>query len=141
MERNYIKYYRSVNYYETDQIGIVHHSNYIRFFEEARLYLMKQAGMDYRRLEEMGIIIPVTFVRCNYLVPLRFEDEVEIAAKITKYDGIKMEVSYEIYQKETGQLCTRGITGHCFLDPGLKPIRMKRAFPDLFAKLKAMIEE
>ena len=141
MERNYIKYYRSVNYYETDQMGIVHHSNYIRFFEEARLYLMKQAGMDYRRLEEMGIIIPVTFVRCNYLVPLRFEDEVEIAAKITKYDGIKMEVSYEIYQKETGQLCTRVITGHCFLDHGLKPIRMKRAFPDLFAKLKAMIEE
>ena len=141
MERNYIKYHRSINYYETDQMGIVHHSNYIRLFEEARLYLMKEAGMDYRGLEEMGIIIPVTFVQCKYLVPLRFDDEVEIAVKITKYDGIKMEVSYEIYQKETGQLCTSGKTGHCFLDRELKPIRMKREFPDLFAKLKAMIEE
>lgn len=141
MERNYIKYHRSINYYETDQMGIVHHSNYIRLFEEARLYLMKEAGMDYRGLEEMGIIIPVTFVQCKYLVPLRFDDEVEIAVKITKYDGIKMEVSYEIYQKETGQLCTSGKTGHCFLDRELKPIRMKREFPDLFTKLKAMIEE
>lgn len=141
MERNYIKYHRSINYYETDQMGIVHHSNYIRLFEEARLYLMKEVGMDYRGLEEMGIIIPVTFVQCRYLVPLRFEDEVEIAVKITKYDGIKMEVSYEIYQKETGQLCTSGKTGHCFLNRELKPIRMKREFPDLFTKLKAMIEE
>jgi len=141
MEKKYSRYHRSVNYYETDQMGIVHHSNYIRFFEEARLHLMKQAGMDYRGLEEMGIIIPVTFVRCKYLVPLRFEDEVEIVAKITKYDGIKMEVSYEIYQKETGQLSTSGITGHCFLNRELKPIRMKREFPDLFTKLKAMVEE
>ncbi|MCI8770743.1 MAG: acyl-CoA thioesterase [Lachnospiraceae bacterium] len=141
MERNYMKYHRSINYYETDQMGIVHHSNYIRFFEEARLMLMKQSGMDYRGLEEMGIIIPVTFVQCNYLVPLRFEDEVEIATRITKYDGIKMEVSYEIYQERAGQLCTTGKTGHCFLDRELKPIRMKRKYPDLFSKLKAMVEE
>ena len=141
MERNYIKYHRNVNYYETDQMGIVHHSNYIRYFEEARLYLLRQAGMDYRRLEEMGIIIPVTFVECKYLVPLRFEDDLEIVTKMTKYDGIKMEVSYEIYLKETGQPCTSGKTGHCFLNRELKPIRMKREFPDLFAKLKAMIEE
>ena len=103
--------------------------------------LMKQSGMDYRGLEEMGIIIPVTFVQCNYLVPLRFEDEVEIATRITKYDGIKMEVSYEIYQERAGQLCTTGKTGHCFLDRELKPIRMKRKYPDLFSKLKAMVEE
>lgn len=141
MEENCIKYDRNINYYETDQMGIVHHSNYIRFFEEARLYLMKQVGMDYCGLEEMGIIIPVTFAECKYLVPLRFEDEVEIVTRMTKYDGIKMEVSYEIYLKRTNQLCTRGKTGHCFLNRDLKPIRMKREFPDLFAKLKALIDE
>lgn len=141
MKGNRITYHRTINYYETDQMGIVHHSNYIRFFEEARLFLMKQAGMDYRGLEEMGIIIPVTFAECKYLVPLRFEDEVDIVAQMTKYDGIKMEVSYEIYQKETGKLCTTGKTGHCFLDSELKPIRMKRRFPDLFARLKGMLEE
>lgn len=139
MKDSYMKYHRMINYYETDQMGIVHHSNYIRFFEEARIDYLKKADMDYRGLEEMGIIIPVTFVRCQYLVPLRFEDEVEISVKLTKYDGIKMELSYEIRQKETGQLCTTGETGHCFLNSELKPIRMKREFPELFAKLKELV--
>lgn len=136
-----MKYPRSINYYETDKMGIVHHSNYIRFFEEARLALMRQVGLDYRNLEEMGIVIPVTFVRCKYLMPLRFEEEIEIHTRLTKYDGIKMELSYEIYSKESGELCTSGETGHCFLNQDLKPIRMKREFPDLYAKLKDLVKE
>ena len=136
-----MKYPRSINYYETDKMGIVHHSNYIRFFEEARLALMGQVGLDYRNLEEMGIVIPVTFVRCKYLMPLRFEEEIEIHTRLTKYDGIKMELSYEIYSKESGELCTSGETGHCFLNQDLKPIRMKREFPDLYAKLKDLVKE
>ena len=139
MKDSYIKYHRMINYYETDQMGIVHHSNYIRFFEEARIDYLKQFGMDYRAMEEMGIIIPVTFARCQYLVPLRFEDEVVIDVRLTKYDGIKMELSYEIRQKETGQLCTTGETGHCFLNGDMKPIRMKREFPELFTKLKELV--
>ena len=136
-----MKYPRSINYYETDKMGIVHHSNYIRFFEEARLALMRQVGLDYRNLEEMGIVIPVTFVRCKYLMPLRSEEEIEIHTRLTKYDGIKMELSYEIYSKESGELCTSGETGHCFLNQDLKPIRMKREFPDLYAKLKDLVKE
>lgn len=141
MKEHSFKYQRTINYYETDQMGIVHHSNYIRFFEEARLEFLKQIGMDYRGLEEMGIIIPVTFVNCNYLVPLRFEDVVEIRTKLTRYNGIKMEFSYEIYLSETEQLCTKGESGHCFLDCDLKPIRMKKEFPDIYAKIKGLLEE
>ncbi|HBI60082.1 MAG TPA: acyl-CoA thioesterase [Lachnospiraceae bacterium] len=140
MENSHTEYSRKINYYETDQMGIVHHSNYIRFFEEARLDMMKKVGLDYRALEEMGIIIPVTFAECRYLVPLRFDDEVIIHTRMTKYDGIKMEVSYEVYKTDTGELCTTGKTGHCFLDNELKPIRMKRKYPELFSKLKGMLE-
>lgn len=140
MENSHTEYSRKINYYETDQMGIVHHSNYIRFFEEARLDMMKKVGLDYRALEEMGIIIPVTFAECRYLVPLRFDDEVIIHTRMTKYDGIKMEVSYEVYKTDTGKLCTTGKTGHCFLDNELKPIRMKRKYPELFSKLKGMLE-
>ena len=85
MENSHTEYSRKINYYETDQMGIVHHSNYIRFFEEARLDMMKKVGLDYRALEEMGIIIPVTFAECRYLVPLRFDDEVIIHTRMTKY--------------------------------------------------------
>lgn len=141
MKDNHMKYFRNINYYETDQMGIVHHSNYIRYFEEARLAMLKEMIMDYHEMEALGIIIPVTFVECKYLVPLHFGDEIVIDAYMTKYDGIKMEVSYEIHLKESGVLCTTGKTGHCFLNNELKPIRMKKKFPDLFAKLKGMIEE
>lgn len=141
MEYNHTEYTRKLNYYETDQMGIVHHSNYIRLFEEARLDMMKKVGLDYRTMEEMGIIIPVTFAECKYLSPLHFDDEAVVHTRMTKYDGIKMEVSYEIYRTDTGEMCTTGKTGHCFLDRELKPVRMKRKYPDIFAKLKRMLEE
>ena len=52
-------YLRTVNYYETDKMGVVHHSNYIRYFEEARTYFMEQVGYPYERLEREGIMSPV----------------------------------------------------------------------------------
>lgn len=132
---------RYVNYYETDRMGIVHHSNYIRYFEEARLDMLANLQMDYPTIEASGIMIPVTFVDCQYLKPLRYGDEMKIESKLTKYNGIKMEVSYEIYNNKTGELCTTGKSGHCFLYPDMKPVRMKRDFPELYQSLKACVEE
>lgn len=140
METAYRRYQRRTNYYETDQMGIIHHSNYIRYFEEARLDWMGQTGLDYQQLEEMGIMIPVMFAHCRYLVPVRFGDEIEISVKLAKFDGIKMEFSYEIYQKAAGQLCTTGQTGHCFLDARMKPIRLKRQFPEIYVKMLEALE-
>lgn len=132
---------RYVNYYETDRMGIVHHSNYIRYFEEARLDMLANLQMDYPTIEASGIMIPVTFVDCQYLKPIRYGDEMKIESKLTKYNGIKMEVSYEIYNNKTGELCTTGKSGHCFLYPDMKPVRMKRDFPELYQSLKASVEE
>ena len=139
MKEKHIAYKRAVNYYETDRMRIVHHSNYIRYFEEARLLMLQELVMDYAQMEKMGIIIPVTFAECQYLLPLRFGDEIIIDTYMTKYDGIKMEVDYRIYRKDSDVLCTTGRTGHCFLDEDLKPIRMKRKFPELYGKLKNLI--
>ena len=124
MEGNFTVYNRKINYYETDKMAIVHHSNYIRFFEEARLDMMDQFDLNYRKMEDMGIIIPVMSVDCKYIVPLCFDDEVQIHTKIVKFDGIKMEIAYEIYRDDV--LCTTGHSGHCFLDKDMKPFRMKR---------------
>ncbi|MDD7403490.1 MAG: thioesterase family protein [Butyribacter sp.] len=140
MKDSSVQYSRKINYYETDQMGIVHHSNYIRFFEEARLMLLDEKLMDYAKMEELGIIIPVTFVECKYLVPVHYGDEIVIDTCMTKFDGIKMEVSYRIYQKDSEVLCTTGKSGHCFLDAEMKPIRMKRRFPELYEKLKGLVE-
>ena len=134
-------YCRKMNYYETDKMGIVHHSNYIRLFEEARIDMLRKSVVDYRVMEESGIMIPVMFVDCKYILPLCFDDEIEIHTCLTKFDGIKMEAGYKIYRKDDGVLCTTGHSGHCFLDNDMKPFRMKKTYPDLYMRLKDLVKE
>ncbi len=140
MEENYSVYRRRIYYYETDKMGIVHHSNYIRLFEEARLDMMNKIGINYKELEEVGIIIPVISVSCKYLIPLYFDDDVSVYSKVTKFNGIKMEVLYEIYKKDNESVCTIGQSGHCFLDKEMKPFRMNKLYPDLYKKLIKQVE-
>lgn len=135
-----IIYRRKINYYETDQMGIVHHSNYIKFFEEARLDLMDKEGLNYASMEEMGIIIPVLSVECHYLLPLYYNDIISVHTYLTKFDGIKMDFVYEIYKDGFPNLYTSGHTSHCFLDKNMKPFRMKKLYPDLYKKLKKLVE-
>lgn len=129
-----------MNYYETDQMGIIHHSNYIRLFEEARLDLMDKEGLSYASIEKMGIIIPVLSAECRYLLPLCYNDNISVHTRITKFDGIKMELIYEIYKDGFPDLCTSGHTGHCFLDKNMKPFRMKKLYPDLYCKLRELVK-
>ena len=60
------KYIRKINYYETDRMGIVHHSNYIRFLEEARCRVLKKIGLSIEKIEETGFTIPTLEVNCKY---------------------------------------------------------------------------
>ena len=75
MDEKGIVYEHTINYYETDRMGIVHHSNYIRFFEEARIDYLKKIGLDYKKVEDMGLIMPVLGVECKYIKPLHFGDK------------------------------------------------------------------
>ncbi|MCH5266960.1 MAG: acyl-CoA thioesterase [Lachnospiraceae bacterium] len=131
-------YRRKVNYYETDQMGVVHHSNYIRYFEEARIDLMEKVGLPYADMEENGLIIPVLSVECHYGKPVLFGKDFEVHSRLVKFDGLKMEFVYEIWSE--GQLCTTGNSKHCFLDKDMKPVRMKRVYPEIFQKMKELVE-
>lgn len=135
------QYIRTINYYETDQMGIVHHSNYIRYFEEARLAWMGEIGVSYSALEKLGIIIPVTFVECRYKKPVRYGDTVEIRTRIAKFDGIKIEFSYEVVDSQTGEVHTTGKSGHCFLDPDMRPLLVKKKQPEIYQKIIAALQE
>lgn len=130
-------YTHKVQYYETDQMGIVHHSNYIRWFEEARTDFMEQLGMGYAEMEKEGVVSPVLGVDATYLRMARFGDTVEIKTKIISYNGIKLSMEYEIYNKETGLIDCKGTTHHCFLNRMGKPISLKRDllnFHNMFLK-------
>ena len=85
-----VPYVRRAYYYETDQMGVVHHTNYIRWFEEARIDLLRQHGVEYRDMEQRGIIIPVVDMQCSYLLSARFDDVMEIHLAMTKYTGVRM---------------------------------------------------
>lgn len=125
-----MKLYRhKVQYYETDQMGIVHHSNYIRWFEEARINLMDQMGISYKKMEEMGIISPVLSVEADFLRMVRFGGSVLIRAVIAEYNGIKLAISYQVIDKNTNMVQCKGITRHCFLNEKGRPISLKKSFP------------
>ena len=134
-------YQRRVNYYETDQMSIVHHSNYIRWFEEARLDLLDQAGLNYRKMEATGIIVPVVDVSCRYHVSVRYDNVVDIYPKLVEYNGVKMTYHYEVRFHDTGVLAADGASSHCFLDEKRRPIILRRREPEIDARLRALVEK
>lgn len=133
------EYERSVKYYETDKMGIVHHSNYIRWFEEARIQFMADCGLPYRQMEEAGVMIPVLGVACKYKLPSRFDDTVIIRTSIRKYNGIIMELDYEIVGKDDNEIRVTGESSHCFVDNDFKPIHLKKYNPEMHGKFTSIL--
>lgn len=134
-------YERKINYYETDAMKIVHHSNYIRFLEEARLFFMDNMGLPYYKMEEEGIMIPVLGVNCTYKNPSRFNDILEIDVKIKEYTGVKLIIEYKVINKTTSQISLTGETKHCFTDNNLKPISLKKVRPEMNEVFKKELEK
>ncbi len=124
-------YIRKVNYYETDAMQIVHHSNYIRFLEEARIYFMDEIGLPYKKVEEEGVLIPVIGVNCTYKTPAKFDDILDIKVKIKEYTGVKMIISYEIVNSDTKKDIFLGETKHCFVNKDMKPISLKKVSSEM----------
>ena len=131
---------RKINYYETDKMGVVHHSNYIRFFEEARCKFLEDADLPYDKLEATGIMSPVLGFFCKYKQHVTFGDIIEIHTSITKFGGVKYTVSYEVYNKKTGELCVTGESEHCFTDLDLKPLNIKKHHNDVYEKFMSLVE-
>ena len=131
---------RNINYYETDKMGVVHHSNYIRFFEEARCQFLKGANLPYDMLEEKGIMSPVLGVSCKYKRHVTFGDTIQIETSIKEFSGVKFTVQYKVYNKNTGELCVEGESNHCFTDSNLKPLNMKKHHPDIYENFMSLVE-
>ena len=130
---------RQINYYETDKMQVVHHSNYIRFLEECRMDFLAQMGIDYDKLEHTGIMIPVLAVSCNYRTPARFGETICIVPKLEKFHGVKFDMSYKIYNEDLSMLHNDATTSHCLVDMNFKPVRIKKEFPDLYSTLEKLV--
>jgi len=127
---------RKINYYETDKMGVVQHSNYKRFLEEARCYMLDKMGIPFSVLEENGITIPVLGVNVEYKYHVTFDDVIEIKLYIKEYNGVRLSVGYNITNKANGKMVLTGETKHCFTDHNLKPINLKKVKPEFSKKFE-----
>lgn len=132
---------RKANYYETDQMAIVHHSNYIRWLEEARIDFLEKAGFPYTRIEENDVYIAVTGVNCHYKGMVRFGDTVHIECKVTQCSHARMAVAYIITDAETGDVRFTGETQHGFINAAGRPVSLKRNLPQLFQIFQEIIQQ
>ena len=132
-------YFRKINYYETDQMHVVHHSNYARFLEESRLYLMEEVGLGYDALEEKGIIIPVLELHDFYIDARHYADDIEIALSIKKLTPVRFTVNYEIYKLPEMKLMHTAETSHAFLNSEFKPMNLKKKFPDVYQNMADLV--
>ena len=121
-----------VRYYETDQMGIVHHSNYIRYFECGRIAMLKELGLPMEKIEEAGIMMPVVGVECRYKVPAKFGDVLKIVTTVDELPRAKMTIRNDIYNP-SGDLCCAGAVTIGFIDAQTRrAIRCPEAFLSIF---------
>lgn len=132
-------YKHTVQYYETDKMGVTHHSNYIRFMEEARVNFLKSIGWSYDKMESQGVISPVTNVVCSYKKPTTFSDEIEIDVKISEVTRVKFVVEYTM-TANGGVVCTAQST-HCFVSSAGRPISIQKQYPEFHATLCSFVSE
>lgn len=135
------KFERKINYYETDKMGVVHHSNYIRFLEEARCAWLEKIGMPFELLEENGVTIPVLAVNCEYKYHVTFGDTLEIKPYIKEYSGVRMTVGYDVKDKKTCKIVLIVETKHCFTNKNLRPINLKKVAPEFSNNFQTLLNE
>lgn len=126
-------YVHSVHYYETDKMQITHHSNYIRFMEEARIDFMEQMGYGFDKMEAEGIASPVMSVTCNYRRPTTFPDKIVITLHVEELAHFKMRFGYTMKVDDT-VVCTAS-SQHCFLRDG-RPVSLEDSLPEFYDILK-----
>lgn len=132
------RYLHRVQYYETDKMGITHHSNYIRFMEEARMHFLTALGYPMTRLEAEGITSPVVSVQCDYKKTTTYDDVLAIGVVVEAYSGVKLTLSYEMTRADTGELVATATSSHCFLNAQGRPIALRKHAPDLDALLRTL---
>lgn len=132
-------YKHTVQYYETDKMGITHHSNYIRWMEEARVAFLAEIGYGYDKLEEDGIISPVIGIACDYKHATTFADVVTIDVRVQEFKGVRLKLRY-IMTNEAGETVCEAYSEHCFLNEEGRPILLKRQFPEFCEVLTSLIE-
>ena len=131
-------YEHHAKYYETDQMGVIHHSNHIRWMEEARLYLLDKIGCGYKAMEDAGIISPILSVACEYKAMVHFDDIVCVEVKVKAYTGYKITLSYVLKDKITETIDALAESKHGFMSKTGKFISLEKDFPEWDRRIQSI---
>ncbi|MCR4434623.1 MAG: thioesterase family protein [Clostridiales bacterium] len=130
-----------VRYAETDQMGIVHHSNYPVWFEAGRTDFVKKMGMPYSKIEEKGCLLPLVELKCFFKGAARYEDEIIVKTWIKSMTVVRITFYYEVYIKGKPDLITWGETTHAWTNRDLKPVNIKKFCPDVYQLMLRAMED
>ncbi|SES76411.1 acyl-CoA thioester hydrolase [Salinibacillus kushneri] len=157
MTDRWYREYMRVQYKDTDQMGIVHHGNYVNWFEIGRTEWMRHFGISYKKMESMGLLLPVLNLDIQYQKSARFDDCIAIYTKIDQFSPVRLTFAYEArkisnenlesdnnhtlimnpgeIEKPEGELLAKGTTTHMWVNQEWKPIRIHKAAPEVYERL------
>jgi acyl-CoA thioester hydrolase len=121
-----------VRYAETDQMGVVYHANYVVWMEVGRVEAMRAAGLNYAAMEQEGVRVAVVGVEVEYRAPARYDDVVNVRARVVEVLSRKMRIEYEMTRASDGTLLATGATRHLFVNTEMRPVRCPEKYFQLF---------
>jgi len=136
---NIMPYVRKINFYETDAMGVVHHANYIKYFEEARVDWLEQVGHPYEQIAAQGIHFAIVGVACDYLRAVKFGDTAKIVIGLKELSSAKMVIDFCLTVGDT--VCAKGEGSFCAVSVASgspKIVSLKRELPQFFALLDSI---
>ena len=128
------EHFLDVRYYETDQMGIVHHSNYIRYFECGRVDLFSQLGFPVPAIEAMGVMLPVVSVECRYKTPAKLGDKLRVVSVVESVPMAKMRIKNEIYNQDDVLLVEGAVTLGFIDSETRRPVRCPKVLVEVIEK-------
>jgi acyl-CoA thioester hydrolase len=124
-----------VRYVETDQMGVVYHTNFLIWFEVGRVELLRQLGFTYRDMErEDGCYIAVVDLRCRYKAPARYDDLIVVRTWLRNARSSLIHFGYEVLRDGTGELLAEGETTHIVTDAALQRRELPPKYQAVFAR-------
>lgn len=132
-------YVWKAQYYETDQMGVVHHSNFIRWMESARIDYLDRAGLTYQAMEDGGFFGVTLSVSCEYRRPVRFGQTVEIECVLKEMDERFMTIGYTIRDAASKKDRAFGESKHCFVGIDGKMISLQDTNPELCSQIQSLL--
>jgi len=125
-----------VRYGETDKMGVVHHSVYPLYFEEARTELMRAIGFRYADLEDDGYLLPLVDIGIRFIRGAVYDDVLVLAARLTEVTKVRLVIEYEVFRKEDGERLAIGQTHHACTSENLRPRRLSTEVYEAFARAR-----